>query len=146
MSLESSGLPALSGERVVAMQFDADCRCWTISTSSGAWIGIYSPWQIRDAGAVRLASGDHAQPYGVGTPVDAAARARELLAARSIVGTEVDPVSGDLTVRFEDGYLLRSFTDATGYEAWHAGTPEGAEWIAQGSGRIVHFGPKSKEP
>ena len=139
----ASGLvPALTGERVVGVHYDAESCGWDFRTSGGAWIGVYGPWQIRAERSVCLASGDHGHAYGLGVPIDAAKRALELLGASSIVKADVDSVSGDLTLAFERGHVLRTFADSSGYEAWHVTTPRDGEWIAQGGGRVVHVAPK----
>jgi hypothetical protein len=135
-------VPALTGERFVGVHYEAGSRCWDFRTSGGAWIGVYGPWQIRDDRSVCLANGDHGRAYGLGVPIDAEKRALDLLGASPIVKTDIDRVSGDLTLALERGYVLRTFADSSGYEAWHVTTPRGEEWIAQGGGRIVHVAPR----
>jgi hypothetical protein len=144
MAGDSVSTPPLMGERVVDVHHDAASGCWDFRTSGGAWVGVYGPWQIRDELAVCLGSGDHGQAYGLGTPIDAQTRALELLGASRVVACDVDGVSGELTLAFDRGLVLRTLSDSTGYEAWHVTMPHGEEWIAQGGGRIVHLEPKPR--
>ncbi|MGH7655059.1 MAG: DUF6188 family protein [Gemmatimonadaceae bacterium] len=86
-----------------------------------------SLWRITVDGSLRLTSTDNGQQFGLPAPVDAHARASDLLVGRRITHVGVDEARGDFTATFDNGSLLEAITDSGGYESW----------ILRGPGRLI---------
>jgi hypothetical protein len=130
-------IPGCSGSRVESFTHDPDQR-WVLGATDGVSLATYGPWQVVDGARVLLASGDDGHSYGLATPIDAPAKAFELLRGRAIVRVEVDPRYGDLRIDLAT-LALRVRGDSSGYEPWFLRAREGVEWVAQGNGRVIRL-------
>ena len=84
-----------------------------------------------------VAGADHGLRFGLKRPVDAAARAMELLRGRPIVALSGDSLSGDLIVDFGDGRLLQVFNGSSGHEGWTLAGESGRLLVGLGGGGIA---------
>jgi hypothetical protein len=125
------------GYAITAVSYDDQSRQWFLAIGANIRVFLECPWQIIANGGVSLASGDHGQQYGLPAPIDACARAMELLGRRKIERVTIDPASADLRIEFAGGVEMRTFNDSSGYEAWNITGPDGKRYIAQGGGSVV---------
>ena len=122
---------------VERVSYNDESQQWFLVISDDIYLSVECPWQILTEQRVVLASGDHGQKYGLPAPIDASAKAMELLAGQAIRRISVDEVSADLYIEFDDAVTMRTFNDSSGYEAWNLTGPHGDRYIAQGGGNVV---------
>ena len=108
---------------------------WTTVFEFGdAALSVEALWRISVDGQLRLTSGDDGQAYGLASPIDARAAARELLVRREISAIEADLARGDLILHFGPNHVLEIITDSH-YEPWQLTAP-GRNYVAAAGGRI----------
>jgi len=124
---------------------DDETGQWWFPLGAVACLTTMCPWQIIAEGGVALASGDEGQWYGLSEPVDAAARATELLAGREVVDASLVEASSELEIELQGGIAIRTFNDSSGHEGWDLYGPDGAHWTQQGGTvhRAVRVGENS---
>ena len=127
----------LVGRVVTDVSLDDQGQQWLLVFGDDSRLSLACPWQIIAKGRVSLASGDHGQQYGLPAPIDASARATELLGGRAIEKVSVDQASADLRIEFAGAVQIRTFNDSSGYEAWTLTGPKGDLYVAQGGGNVV---------
>jgi hypothetical protein len=113
---------------------------WSFQFGGDGGLSIESPWRIIVSGRIALADEDDGQKFGLPAPINAAARAMELLAGMKIVSVDVSSVSADLRVQFNGSTVLEVFNNSSGYEAWHAVVavkPTCVHVVAQGGGELA---------
>ena len=137
----SPDLDWLVGHAVTRVNHDDETQRWLLVLSDDIQMSLACPWQIIAEGRVSLASGDHGQQYGLPEPIDAPARAMELLAGRAIRQVSLEQASADLCIEFEGAVRMRTFNDSSGFEAWNLTGSQGALYVAQGGGNIEVFTP-----
>ncbi len=81
-------------------------------------LSTQSQWRLLSQEAILLTSEDDGQQYGLPKPVDAQASVRELLKDRIVSKVNVDQVSADFSIRFDNGTILQIVNLSSGYEAW----------------------------
>ena len=133
MTEELAWMVGLEFSRV---DLDEQSGQWWFPLGEGRGLAVTCPWQIIAEGRVVLASGDHGQQYGLPTPIDAPAKATQLLGGRKVGGVSLAEGSSELEVQLEGDAALRTFNDSSGYEGWRLTGPNGTWWIAQGGGNV----------
>ena len=141
----NTDLDWLVGDSISEVELDEESGQCEFRTAGGAWLAVAGAWQVRSTQSVVLGSGDHGQQYGQPEPIDAEAKALELLAKRKISAVTPDAVSGDLRIDLDGGLSLLTFNDSSGFEGWHLGRSDWCEWIAMGGG-VIAFSPGETGP
>lgn len=97
------------------------------------------PWRIVAEGKIAVTDTDDGQMFGHGTPVSGVETAWAMLANKKVLAIEVAPITGDLTLEFEQTTWLQLFNGSSGHEAWVAEVKNGPACtvVAQGGGRVV---------
>ena len=108
---------------------------WVFAFSTNASITVECLWRVLTSSIV-LTSEDHQQKFGLPTPLDAVARASELLVGDSISEFAFRADSLDLLFTFSRGQRLEILPTSAGYEAWHIVSPRRQHFIAVGGGRL----------
>jgi len=91
---------------------------WVFRFGDGVVLSTQSQWRLLSQEAILLTSEDDGQQYGLPKPVDAQASVRELLKDRIVSKVNVDQVSADFSIRFDNGTILQIVNLSSGYEAW----------------------------
>jgi hypothetical protein len=105
-------------------------------------LNVASPWRITDQNGIRLGSCDHAQKFGLPSPVNAISNALEILRNRQIESVEISSISSDLHIHFYGDLLFDIFNYSSGYEGWNISSSDG-QAIALGGGELAVFGKTS---
>ncbi len=92
-------------------------------------------WRILGS-SILLASEDHQHKFGLPAPLDALARASELLAGDTVTDFILHHDSLDLVFTFSRGHRLDILPTSAGYEAWQIVSPQRQHIIAVGGGRL----------
>jgi len=106
---------------------------WEFFFDDGTRLMVFTPWRILRDGRIAISCDDHAQQYGLPAPVDAVARARELLSG-SVLEVAVQEGTLDLRVTFSTGALLEIIPFSSGYESWQITSPGRRAVVATGGG------------
>jgi hypothetical protein len=110
------------GRTVDAYSFYEPCL-WTMTLSGGGSMSTEAIWRVSSVTDLIASSTDHGHQFGLLSPVDAAARAREATSSSAIVGVEVRAAAPDLVMRFANGAVLYT-ADADGQHPLRlTGTP-----------------------
>ena len=107
--------PHLVGSSVTVERREGD---WAFAFGPDFVIAVASLWRLIGASYVCVTSEDDGHQFGLPSPVDAAAKANDLLSRTIVETVEVDFCTGDLTLRFEGALTLEFVTDSSGYESW----------------------------
>ncbi len=83
-------------------------------------LSVGTLWRLIDPEMLVVTSEDDAHKFGLHAPVDAGAIARDNLVGRTISGCDLDRVTADLTLAFDNGAKLQIVSTSCGYEAWEA--------------------------
>jgi hypothetical protein len=125
---------AIAGARVSDIRrrdftwfFDFD-HGWTVATETY--------WRVLTKEDIAASQTDDGQMFGLPRPFDARERARLALGG-TVTACSIDPVSGDLSLRFSDGGTLQAFNTSAGYEGWRATDSTGRSLVAVGGGEVV---------
>src|SRR5262245_55078290 len=105
-------LDHLKGRRLSALQFDENSQEWLFSFSEGVHLNVAAPWRVVTFAAVVLGWRDHGQSFGLGHPVVAALRIRELLGDAQVIAAIVAAHTADLRLEFAGGQALEVFNDS----------------------------------
>ncbi|MFN4091816.1 MAG: hypothetical protein ACK4FG_02835 [Brevundimonas sp.] len=130
---------ALVGRSCRAERREAD---WSFNFPPDAALAVGCHWRVISNDGILLTDEDDKQWFGLPEPVDAEARASELLAGAMVQAAKIDRVTADLSLHFSNGYRLDLTNNSSGYEGWqgtfqHAG--RGASIIALGGGGLTVF-------
>ena len=106
-----------------------------------AHLDLEQPWRLIVNGAVRFASSDDGQKFGLPEPLNGAKLCRELLLHKRVANFELRPDVSDLTLIFEDGARLEIFVFSAGYEGWSFQIKGGRTMTALGGGDVAIWGP-----
>jgi hypothetical protein len=93
---------------------------WDFEFSTGLKLHVEAFWRLRNAEAIQLTSSDDGHQFGFPAPVDAQARATELLTGCTVSQVDLNYVTADLEITFSNGVALDVLTDSMGYESWVA--------------------------
>jgi hypothetical protein len=129
----------LIGRSVAEVEF-ADPAFWRFRFDDGTEICPGCPWRLVRSGAIAVSSEDHGHPYGLGVPVDAAARCRALLIGLTVRDADVRDDTRDILLYFDDDTRLEIVPLSSGYESWVIVEPSGRQTLAQGGGNVVTWG------
>ena len=108
---------------------------WVFEFSTKAYITVGCLWRILDP-QMSVTSGDHEQKFGLPAPLDATARATELLVGDTVSEFTLREDALDLLFRFSRGQRLEIIADSAGYESWQMASPHGQHFVAVGGGRL----------
>ncbi len=120
---------ALLGKQVKMLRREHD---WVLDFGGGVTICVEGMWRLRNERGVLLTDLDHGHQFGLLAPIDAAARAGELMENGSVTSFSLDPATADLRIWISNGIVVEILATSGGYESWQAN--EGAELIAVGGG------------
>ena len=104
---------------------------WVFHFGDVVHLSVESPWRILSPNSILLTRDDDGQTFGSATPIDAAARVRELLVGRAVASAEVNSVSADLRIQFDDGRVLEIVNLSSGYESWTLNQHDGFIWVGR---------------
>ena len=130
---------ALHGQTCAVGKRDYD---WALDFGDQSSIGVSVPWRIVSGGAIAFADSDDGQKFGLPEPIVGATRANTILTDRRVTSVEVDPLTADLHVYFDEETRIDVFNHSSGYEGWHASYPSDRgrmEIIGLGGGRLAIF-------
>jgi hypothetical protein len=119
------------GRTVDAYSFYEPCL-WTMTLSGGGSMSTEAIWRVSSLTDLIASSTDHGHQFGLLSPVDAAARAREATSSSAIVGVEVRAAAPDLVMRFANGAVLEVLATSCGYECWQIKGPTGTCTVVDG--------------
>jgi hypothetical protein len=71
----------LAGQHVEALSLTEPVS-WSFKFSDGTWLGAETLWRVVSSERVEVTSDDHGHQFGLPEPVDAGARAIQVLGAR----------------------------------------------------------------
>jgi len=111
---------------------------WDFAFGPANGIAVSVPWRLVGGEAIALTDCDHDQLFGLPKPVNAEARANELLSGAVVQGVQTDAVTADLRIWFSNGLRLELFNNSTGYEGWQA-VLGGHTIVAMGGGGFSVF-------
>lgn len=131
----------LIGRSVIEVVF-LESQLWSFVFGDKTYIGAHCLWRIVKRGRIVLCSNDHGQKFGLPAHIDAATKSAELLAGRIVKTFRVRGSTADITIEFDDDYLLEIIPDSSGYESWQVNEPTGVHYFAQGGGNIVKCMPQ----
>jgi hypothetical protein len=115
---------------------------WSFSFGDGYGISVSVPWRVVRNGGIAHGHRDDGQRFGLPEPVDGEARANELFAGRRVEAVELDRVTADLRLIFDNETRLDIFNDSSGYEGWQAQLQVGERllsFVGLGGGDIAIF-------
>lgn len=81
-------------------------------------LAVGALWRIVGTTYVCVSSEDDGHQFGLPRPVDAEAKANELLGGKTVLAIEFDGCTGDLRFQFEGPLTLEILTTSSGYESW----------------------------
>jgi hypothetical protein len=108
---------------------------WWFTFSTGAFIMVECVWRVVGP-SILLTSEDHQQKFGLPAPLDAVARASELLVGDTVTEFVLREDSLDLFLTFSRNRRLDILPTSAGYEAWQIISPQRQHIIAIGGGRL----------
>ena len=111
---------------------------WLFTFSSGVSIQVESLWRLLDQSHIVLTSEDHAQKFGLPSPVDAVAEALRLIGTQVVAEFTLRADTLDLLLRFSRGHRLEILPTSSGYEAWQI-TARGHYIVAVGGGKLASY-------
>jgi hypothetical protein len=82
-------------------------------------------WRIVKNDKAGVSSFDHDQKYGLPAPIDSFQQLERELQGKCVTDAHLDPRTGDLLFRFEEGVVFHVF-NFTGYEVWEIHFPDGS--------------------
>jgi hypothetical protein len=103
---------------------------WVFDFGNDAQLHVAALWRFRSKTQILLTDLDDGQLFGLPAPVDAEARANEIVEAATTVSFDFDEATADLRVGLSNGVLLEIITSSGGYESWQAYA--GGELLAVG--------------
>jgi len=112
---------------------------WTFQFRGGGVIHVECPWRLLRHDVLALSSQDHAQEYGLPSPVDAALELARHLEGRSVAGVSVIGGTCDLVIRFGSDDQLQILPFSTGHESWESFSPSGFHIVARGGQELTGF-------
>ena len=137
-------VPWVRGLVCEAVLHEPDISSWVFRFGPSVSLRVDAPWRVLAGGRIQVGGEDDGELFGLPRPVDAGARAMELLHARTVREFLVDSRSGDVTVDFGDGHLLQVFNASSGYEGWTL--DDGASTrllVGMGGGGIAEWGSRT---
>ena len=130
-----SDLSWIAGQHVEAVSLTEPVSWW-FKFSDGTSLRADTPWRIVSNERVEVTSGDHQHRFGLPEPVDAGARAMEVLGRRKAIRVSLVKATQDLVFEFDNGARLEILTTSMGYEGWSITSPGRGEIIGLGGGGV----------
>lgn len=130
---------ALTGRVCTVERREAD---WWIDFPAHAGIAVGCHWRLVSPDSIMVTDEDDGQIFGLPRPVDAAARANDLLARATVTSVRIDRLTADLCVFFSNGFRLDILNNSCGYEGWQAyldGRTGLPSFIGMGGGVLASF-------
>lgn len=129
-------------ESVVGTAFETvtrrdESQDWMFAFAGHGGLSVACLWRVIAHGQLALASSDHGQAYGLPAPLDAAAKAQELVANRKIESVEVGSTPGDVAFNLEGRISLEILVDSSGFEAWEMNLPDGTMFVGRADTIVV---------
>lgn len=115
---------------------------WFFRLDDGSVIATESTWRVVTPKGVAVTSDDHEQKFGLPSPLDAAAVAKDEIGKGAVTGAVVDSRTGDLNIEFGPA-SLHFLCLSSGYESWRS-THGHQDLICTGGGKIAEFRPDKK--
>lgn len=115
---------------------------WMFDFGDNVGLSAGCHWRLVSASGIALTDEDDRQEFGLPEPLDAEAKANDLLGGATVSCATLDRVTADLILRFSNGLRLDLFNNSSGYEGWQGGfSRDGSvvSIIAMGGGRLVYF-------
>ena len=91
---------------------------WTFHFGDAVHLNVEAPWRVLSNDSILVTSEDDGQTFGLATPVDALAIIRPLLENRRVTFVDVERVSSDLRLRFDNEAVLHIVNLSSGFECW----------------------------
>jgi len=126
------------GKKVSKMVFNEPSR-WNVYFNDKVYICIECLWRIIKNNRVVLTGFDHGQQFGLPAPVDAIAKASELLSDKKISSVQIKEMTADITIDFFSELRLEVIPLSGGYESWQIYAPNGVSYYAQGGGQLCKW-------
>src|ERR1039458_920797 len=108
----------LAGEQLVEVAKHE--YSWRFTFFCGGSVVTEQPWRLVTKDGVTVTSEDHGHPFGLGEPVDAAARVLTNMKGKKILEYRVGEHTSDLSLCFEGEVRLEFLTLSCGFEGWRA--------------------------
>jgi hypothetical protein len=127
-------LNPLIGQSISALE--KNDYTWCFSLSGRDLISTEQGWRMVTADGILVASGDHAQRFGLPSPLNAAELLKNNLKSALITEASHDFQTGDLFLRFPDQKYIQFLQMSCGYESWRLQI-KGREFICMGGGKYA---------
>ena len=112
---------------------------WDFGFGDGLGLAVAVPWRIVVPDGIAHAEPDDGQLFGLKEPINGERRTNELLRGHRVEQIEIDLVTADICIRFDDGLRLDVFNNSSGYEGWTGTLGTGIDHlmvIGQGGGQV----------
>jgi hypothetical protein len=119
------------GSRIESAEHDRNSGSWLIHFANGDSLNIECMWRLLEGGAISSTSEDHAQLFGLDTPVDGVEALIEM-GSHKIVSAQCTNSTGDLVIELGQGFSLQVVAISAGYEAWQYKQKGGSSFVAVG--------------
>ena len=113
---------------------------WQLDLGQGNVAQSFWTWRIVGPKRIELSDEDHGQLFGLQEPVDAEARANDLLSGAKVIDVRIDNTTSDLNIVFDNGMRFEALNMSSGYEGWTAlFTSNGKKWqiVVLGGGEFA---------
>jgi hypothetical protein len=104
---------------------------WIFHFGDAVQLSVEAPWRLLSPASILVTSKDDGQKFGLETPIDAAARLREILSQRAITSADIDSASSDLRIQFDNGVVLEVVNLSSAYECWTLNHKDGFIWVGR---------------
>ena len=115
---------------------------WAFDLLDNLGLAVGCHWRLVSPEGIALTDEDDGHKFGLPKPVDAEAKANDLLAGATVSSATVDRITGDLFLRFSNGLRLDLLNNSSGYEGWQGGfhhEGKAVSVVAMGGGRLAFF-------
>ena len=112
---------------------------WDFGFGDGLGLAVAVPWRVVVPEGIAHAEADDRQLFGLKEPINGEQRANELLRGHRVEQIEIDLLTADICIRFDDGVRLDVFNNSSGYEGWTGNLGTGTDHlmvIGQGGGQV----------
>jgi hypothetical protein len=109
---------------------------WRFVFEKPEYIQTQCLWRIARDNRVILTNEDDGHQFGLPAPIDAAMKASEAFASKSIRTVVLREFTADMLIEFVGGLRLEIIPTSGGYESWEVRGPGAICHVAQGGGQI----------
>src|SRR5437660_8565592 len=135
MTQELFSLMWLVVDRVATARFDSESETWSIGFASGSTLRIDCMWRLLEDGVIACTSFDHKHQFGLPKPFDGEAALLEM-SQYLVSGVHLREGTSDLSVSFEEDFVLEVVPTSAGYESWSASHPHLGRVICASGGEL----------